>query len=344
MARMKLMARKHVHAPLRRNAMPIESHSDGQNAGYFLRTLRTVLLALGSSEPLLFIGTLRLCGNSYLWRARVVIYERPMTDRIYRIRQVVEAPAPRWTFKTGMREAAREPLAFLRHEADKEMEHSQYCHFLSRAEEGAKAVILPAGGHDRMGCFTDQVKLTRALVRDPDEAVKEVKLLGEPEEELSQKITELEALCNKLREDTQRLEEEKATLEGMVEYHDELLMEIAREIGLDRVGEDEDDEEEEEDTDDGGDVTSPPAAAPPPPTPPTVVPEEIDEEGPVEVIPKQEALVLHEVLLADAEPVVPQLHLYHALMMDYEENPLRLEDDFDDLDDDLSEDHSDMDE
>jgi hypothetical protein len=34
----------------------------------------------------------------------------------------------------------------------------------SRAEEGAEAMILPAGGHDRMGCFTDQVKLTRALV------------------------------------------------------------------------------------------------------------------------------------------------------------------------------------
>jgi hypothetical protein len=31
-------------------------------------------------------------------------------------------------------------------------------------------------------------------------------------------------------------------------------------------------------------------------------------------------------------------------MRDYEENPLKLEDDFDDLDDDLSEDHSDMDE
>jgi hypothetical protein len=31
-------------------------------------------------------------------------------------------------------------------------------------------------------------------------------------------------------------------------------------------------------------------------------------------------------------------------MRDYEEDPLRLEDDFDDLDDDLREDHSDMDE
>jgi hypothetical protein len=76
-----------------------------------------------------------------------------------------------------------------------------------------EAVILPAGGHDRMGCFTDQVKLTCAMVRDLDEAVKEVKLLGELEEESSLKIAELEALCKELREDTQRLEEEKTTKE-----------------------------------------------------------------------------------------------------------------------------------
>jgi hypothetical protein len=82
------------------------------------------------------------------------------------------------------------------------------------------------------------------------------------------------ALCKKLREDTQRLEEEKATLEGMVESHDELLMELARETGLDCMGEDKDDEDEEEVANDGGDATAPPAAAPPPPVPPTAAPEE----------------------------------------------------------------------
>jgi hypothetical protein len=108
------MARKHVRAPPRRNAVPTESHRDGQSAGYFLRTLRTVLLELGSSEPPLFIGTLRLLhGNSYLWPVRVVIYERPMTDHICRIRHVVEAPIPRWTFEPGMREATRESLVVL---------------------------------------------------------------------------------------------------------------------------------------------------------------------------------------------------------------------------------------
>jgi peptidoglycan hydrolase CwlO-like protein len=132
-------------------------------------------------------------------------------------------------------------------------------------------VILPAGGHDRMGCFTDQVKLTRALV----------KLLGEHEEVPSQKITELEALCKKLREDAWRLEEEKATLEEMVESHDELLMEISREKRLDHMGEDEDEEEEEEDAGNGGDAAAPPVAAPPPPAPLAAMPEEIDEEGPM---------------------------------------------------------------
>jgi hypothetical protein len=47
---MKLTARKHVCAPPRRDVVPMDSHSDGQDAGYFPRTLRIVLLVLGSSE------------------------------------------------------------------------------------------------------------------------------------------------------------------------------------------------------------------------------------------------------------------------------------------------------
>jgi hypothetical protein len=77
---------------------------------------------------------------------------------------VVEDPALRWTFEAGMREATHEGLSILRHEVDEQMVHLQYHHFRSRAEEGAEAVILPTIDHDRMGCFTDQLKLTRALV------------------------------------------------------------------------------------------------------------------------------------------------------------------------------------
>jgi hypothetical protein len=103
----------------------MESHNDGQNVGYFLMTLQTVLLALGYSEPPLFVGVPRLlCGNSYLWRVRVIIYERPTTDHIHRIRHVVEATTLRWTFEGGMREAAREALVLLRHEAEEQKEQS----------------------------------------------------------------------------------------------------------------------------------------------------------------------------------------------------------------------------
>jgi hypothetical protein len=62
-------------------------------------------------------------------------------------------------------------------------------------------MVMPVGHHDHIGCFADHVKLTHALVRDLDEAVKEVNLLEEHEDESSQKITELEALCKRLRED-----------------------------------------------------------------------------------------------------------------------------------------------
>jgi hypothetical protein len=53
----------------------------------------------------------------------------------------------------------------------------------------------------------------------------------------------------------------------MVKSHDELLMEFARETGLDCMGEDDKDGEEEEDANDGEDAAAPPTAAPPPPVP-----------------------------------------------------------------------------
>jgi hypothetical protein len=136
---------------------------------------------------------------------------------------------------------------------------------------------MPAGDRDHIGCFTDQVKLTRALVRDLNEAVMEVNLLGEHEEESSQKITEPEAVCKRLREDIQRLREERTTPEGMIQSRDELILEMAKEYGLNRMGENNDDEDEDENDDDEGNAVTPLAPAP------TAVPEEIiEEEDPVE--------------------------------------------------------------
>jgi hypothetical protein len=210
-----------------------------------------------------------------------------------------------------MREAGGEALALLRHEKEEQMEQSQYHHFSSRTQEGAEAVVMPAGDRGHIGCFTDQVKLTHALVRDLDEAIREVKLLGEHEEESRKKITELDALCKRLRKDAQKQKEEKTALEGMIQSCDELIMEMAEEYGLSRIGENDNNEDEDDDNERN-------AAAPPTPVPPTAVLEEIiEEEAPMEMVPEQEAPVAHEATLADAEPEVPQPCLFNMSMRDY---------------------------
>jgi hypothetical protein len=128
----------------------------------------------------------------------------------------------------------------------------------------------------------------------------------------------------------------------MIQSCDELIMEMAEEYGLNRMRENDDDE----DDDDEGNAIAPPA--------PAVVPEEIiKEEAPVEMVPEQEALVVHEVILADVEPEPPQPRLFNMITRDYEESPPRMENgpqqlddlgDLDDLDDDPNEGRSNMDE
>jgi hypothetical protein len=175
-----------------------------------------------------------------------------------------------------MRDAAREALALLQHEAEEQMEQSQYHHFPSHTREGAEAVVMPTRDHDHIGRFTDQLNLTHALVWDLDEAIKEVNLLGEHEEESRQKITELEAPCKRLREDAQKLKEEKTTLEAMILSRDELIMEMAEEYGLNHMGENDDDDDVEGNT-----------VAPPAPAPTAVHEENVEEEAPVENGPQE---------------------------------------------------------
>jgi hypothetical protein len=78
-----------------------------------------------------------------------------------------------------------------------------------------------------------------------------------------------------LREDAQRLREERTTLEGMIQSRDELILEMAEEYGLNRMGEN-DDDVDENDEDEGN------AVAPLAPAPATVPEEIIEEENPVE--------------------------------------------------------------
>jgi hypothetical protein len=83
-----------------------------------------------------------------------------------------------------------------------------------------------------------------------------------------------------LREDAQKLREEKTTLEGMIQSRDELILKMAEEYGLNCMGENDDDEDE--DNDDEGNAVAPPAPAP------ATVPEKIiEKEDPVENGPQE---------------------------------------------------------
>jgi hypothetical protein len=69
----------------------------------------------------------------------------------------------------------------------------------------------------------------------------------------------------------------------------------------------------------------------------------------MEMVPEQEGPVAHEVILADAEPKLPQPCLFNMIMKDYDERLPRMAngphelDDLDDLDDPIEVDY-DMDE
>jgi hypothetical protein len=83
-----------------------------------------------------------------------------------------------------------------------------------------------------------------------------------------------------LREDAQKLREEKTTLEGMIQSRDELIREMVEEYRLNRMGEN--DNNEDEDDNDEGNAVAPPAPAP------AAMPEEIvKEEDPMENCPHE---------------------------------------------------------
>jgi hypothetical protein len=74
-----------------------------------------------------------------------------------------------------------------------------------------------------------------------------------------------------LSEDSQKLKEEKTTLDGMIQSRDELIMEMVEEYGLNCMGDNNDDED---DNDEGN------AVPPPAPTPVVMLEEIVKEEAP----------------------------------------------------------------
>jgi hypothetical protein len=78
-----------------------------------------------------------------------------------------------------------------------------------------------------------------------------------------------------LREDAQRLREERTTLEEMIQCRDELILEMAEEYGLNRMGENNDDVDENDDDEEN-------AVAPPALVPAAVLEEIVKEQDPME--------------------------------------------------------------
>jgi hypothetical protein len=84
-----------------------------------------------------------------------------------------------------------------------------------------------------------------------------------------------------LREDAQRLREERTTLDGMIQSRDKQILEMAEEYGLNRMGENNGDKDENDDDEEN--VVAPPTLVS------AAVPEEIvEEEDPVENGPRWE--------------------------------------------------------
>jgi hypothetical protein len=198
--------------------------------------------------------------------------------------------------------------------------------------------VLPADVRDCVGCLPNPVKLIGALNQDLDEAMKEICHLGNHEEEANQRITKLETLYKQDGEVVEKLKKENATLERMVQFRDELIIEIAVETRLDRMGEDNDEDDSDEEDDDnnnGGDTVASPTVMPSPAAMQTaaatpeliIMEEELDSE---ETVPEQEATEALEVVLPEEEPEPLQPRLFTMLVRDHELSPLMIYDDLDD--------------
>jgi hypothetical protein len=110
------------------------------------------------------------------------------------------------------------------HEEDDQMEHSQYRHFLSRALEGVDGVVLPTGGHDHVGYLLDQVKLTHALNKELEQAMKDIHQFCDQGAKASQRIIELEYLYKQHEEAIAKLKQENTSLELGIQSCDELIL------------------------------------------------------------------------------------------------------------------------
>jgi hypothetical protein len=81
-----------------------------------------------------------------------------------------------------------------------------------------------------------------------DKAMEEIRQFGDQRKEASWRIVELESLCKQHEEVIMKLKKENMSLELGIQSRNELVMEMAAEIGLDWMGEN-DNKEEDDDED-----------------------------------------------------------------------------------------------
>jgi hypothetical protein len=82
------------------------------------------------------------------------------------------------------------------------------------------------------------VRLTHALNVELDQAMMELHRFGDQGAEGSRRIAELESLCKHHEEAILKLQQEKMSLELGIHSRNELIEEMATEMGLNRMGED----------------------------------------------------------------------------------------------------------
>jgi hypothetical protein len=96
-------------------------------------------------------------------------------------------------------------------------------------------MVMPIRDRNHVGCLSDQEWLTRALNVELDQAVKEIRQFGDQGAEASRRITLLESLCKQHEEVIEKLKQENTTLELGIQSRNELVLQMAFEMGLDRM-------------------------------------------------------------------------------------------------------------
>ena len=201
MARRRLTARKRVVVPPQpvldeewKEQQPVEmmSHGDGH---YFPDTLWRVQQGLGYHHRPEYVGIRTpVADGSYRWSVSVRMFERITTDGLRRVRRIHQATAPRSTFEEGMKDAARQALAVLRHE-EEVMAHTQYRYFASRPSCSLVEKVESANGEED-STFRETIRYAKALNNCLTEALEELAQSRKREQELEAKILHLEAVIN----------------------------------------------------------------------------------------------------------------------------------------------------